>query len=405
MDTIAETFVKLALAVGQHDGDYVDSYFGPDEWRTEVESEALELPDIRLQAEELLQTLEAHSQENDDPLEARRRANLDKTLTSLIARVDLLSGVRMSFDEESKALYDAVAPTHPAEHFQHILDRLDELLPGSGTITERYDQFRQEFVIPPDQLNAVFAAAVDACRAQTLEHMDLPAGESFEIEYVTDKSWSGYNWYKGDYHSLIQVNTDLPIFIDRALDLACHEGYPGHHVYNLMLERELLRGRDWIEYSIYPLFSPRSMIAEGTANFGIEVAFPTAERLAFEKKVLFPMAGIDSAGADVYYEIQELFRQLGYAGNEAARGYLDGDMSAETAVDWLITYSLMPAETADQRLRFIEQYRAYVINYNYGQDLVRNYIERSGGTSDNPELRWRLFTDLLSKPVPPSELE
>jgi hypothetical protein len=311
----------------------------------------------------------------------------------------------MSFDEESKALYDAVAPTHPAEHFQHILDRLDELLPGSGTITERYDQFRQEFVIPPDQLNAVFAAAVDACRAQTLEHMDLPAGESFEIEYVTDKSWSGYNWYKGDYHSLIQVNTDLPIFIDRALDLACHEGYPGHHVYNLMLERELLRGRDWIEYSIYPLFSPRSMIAEGTANFGIEVAFPTAERLAFEKKVLFPMAGIDSAGADVYYEIQELFRQLGYAGNEAARGYLDGDMSAETAVDWLITYSLMPAETADQRLRFIEQYRAYVINYNYGQDLVRNYIERSGGTSDNPELRWRLFTDLLSKPVPPSELE
>jgi hypothetical protein len=405
MDTIAESFVQLALAVGRHDSDYVDSYFGPSEWKTLVEEEALELADIRLGAKELLHDLETLAPDSDDPLDARRRVALGKTLISLIAKVDLLSGVRMSFDDESKALYDVVAPTYSAEHFQEILDRLEELLPGSGTVTERFDQFRQDFVIPPDKLDAVFAAAVEACRAKTLEYMDLPAGESFEIEYVTDRSWSGYNWYKGNYHSLIQVNTDLPIYIDRALDLACHEGYPGHHVYNLMLERELLRGQDWIEYSLYPLFSPRSLIAEGTANFGIEVAFPAAERLAFEKEVLFSMAGIDPVGAGVYYEIQELVRQLGYAGNEAARGYLDGEMNAETAVAWLSTYSLMSPKRAEQRLRFIEQYRAYVINYNYGQDLVRNYVERSGGTADNPELRWRLFTELLSKPYAPSELQ
>ena len=96
------------------------------------------------------------------------------------------------------------------------------------------------------------------------------------VEYVTDKSWSGYNWYKGGFHSLIQVNTDLPIFIDRAIDLACHEGYPGHHVYNTLLEKHLVRDRGWIEFSVYPLFSPQSLIAEGTANFGIEVAFPGA---------------------------------------------------------------------------------------------------------------------------------
>ncbi len=129
----------------------------------------------------------------------------------------------------------------------------------------------------------MFRTAVDACRQQTAAHLTLPAGEQFTIEYVTGKSWSGYNWYQGNYRSLIQVNTDLPIFIDRALDLACHEGYPGHHVYNVLLEHHLVRGRGWQEFTVYPLFSPQSLIAEGTANFGIEVAYPASERVAFER--------------------------------------------------------------------------------------------------------------------------
>ena len=116
------------------------------------------------------------------------------------------------------------------------------------------------------------------------------------------KSWSGYNWYQGNYRSLIQVNTDLPIYIDRAIDLACHEGYPGHHVYNALLEKHLVRDRGWVEFSVYPLFSPQSLIAEGTANYGIEVAFPGDERLAFERDVLFPLAGLDPSRRDEYYD-------------------------------------------------------------------------------------------------------
>ena len=51
-----------------------------------------------------------------------------------------------------------------------------------------------------------------------------------------------YNWYKGNLRSVIQVNTDLPLAVDRAIDLACHEGYPGHHVYNALLEQRLVKG-------------------------------------------------------------------------------------------------------------------------------------------------------------------
>ena len=149
-------------------------------------------------------------------------------------------------------------------------------------------------MIPRDRLGRVFELAIAECRRRTLQHVELPAAESFTVEYVTGKSWSGYNWYHGNYRSLIQVNTDLPIFIDRAIDLACHEGYPGHHVYNALLEKNLMRDRGWSEFSVYALFSPQSLIAEGTANYGIEVAFSDDERRAFERDVLFPAAGLES---------------------------------------------------------------------------------------------------------------
>ena len=179
-------------------------------------------------------------------------------------------------------------------------------------------------MIPARRLDRVFQEAIRACRERTLNHVELPPGERFTVEYVTGKSWSGYNWYQGNYKSLIQVNTDLPVFIDRAVDLACHEGYPGHHVYNVLLEKNLMRDRGWVEYSVYPLFSPQSLIAEGTANYGIEVAFSPQDRLAFERDVLFPLAGIAGDRAKAYYEVLALVDRLSYAGNEAARRYLNG---------------------------------------------------------------------------------
>ena len=159
--------------------------------------------------------------------------------------------------------------------------------------------------------------------------MQLPRGESFTVEYVTNKPWGGYNWYQGNYRSLIQVNTDLPTYIDRAIDLACHEGYPGHHVYNALFEQHLVTGSRLDRVQVYPLFSPQSLIAEGTANYGIEVAFPGNERLAFERDALFPAAGLDPSQAAAYARSAALVDRLAYAGNEAARRYLNGEIDRD----------------------------------------------------------------------------
>ena len=134
----------------------------------------------------------------------------------------------------------------------------------------------------------------------------MPANESFVLEFVTNKPWSGYNWYKGNAQSLIQINTEFPIYIDRAVDLGCHEGYPGHHAYNALLEKKLVKDKGWTEFSVYPLYSPMSLIAEGSANYGIEMAFTEAERLAFERDVLFPMAGLDPKLAKKYADLRKL---------------------------------------------------------------------------------------------------
>ena len=403
MAQISRDYVRLVLALGAHDKDYVDAYYGPGDIKAEAEKAGLSLDAIGKNAVALSGQLKA-APAGADELSRLRHQYLEKQLAAMTARVRILKGQRLSFDEESRALYDAVAPTNSEAHFQQVLDRLDKRFPGEGPLVERYDAWRRAFVIPKEKLDAVFKAAIAACRAQTLKHVTLPPDESFTVEYVTNKSWSGYNWYQGNYRSLIQVNTDLPIYIDRAVDLACHEGYPGHHVYNALLEQHLVKERGWLEFTVYPLFSPQSLIAEGTANFGIEVAFPGQERETFERTTLFPLAGLDPARATEYYEVQAMVDELSYAGNEAARRYLDGTIDRDAAATWLERYALMPHDRAAQRVRFFDQYRSYVINYNYGKDLVRRFIESRGGTAANPEKRWQEFETLLSSPRLPSGL-
>ena len=404
MNPLADRYVKLVLAVGQHDGALVDAYYGPAEWKTAATAAGKRpLTELLGEAEGLAGELAATAQPDDD-MARLRRDYLRTQVHAVAARVRMLQGTRLDFDVESRELYDAVAPTYDEAHFARALEKLETLVPGPGGLADRIEALRQRVAIPRDKLDVVFKAAIAECRARTVAHLTLPAGEEFRLEYVTGKPWSGYNWYQGKFHSLIQINTELPIFIDRAVDLACHEGYPGHHVYNVLLEQHLVTDRGWREFTVYPLFSPQSLIAEGTANFGIDVAFPGAERVRFERERLYPLAGLDQSLAEKYHEVLLALDELSYAGNEAARKYLTGKISKDEAATWLVKYTVTSRPRAEQRVRFFDAYRSYVINYNYGKDLVRRYVEANGGTIGQPDVRWKVFGDLISSPRLPSGL-
>ncbi len=406
MNIIAESYVKLVLKVGQFDPNYVDAYYGPEDWKpkSNLTEDTSALQSLFNESDAILDSMDALSKYDSDELLTLRFRFLYKQILAVKAKIFILQGGVLSFDEEAKSLYDAVPPVYNDQHFQSIINELDKILPGKGKVSDRLDAFRNKFIIPKDKIDTVFTTAINECRKKTLEHIKLPAEENFKVEYVTGKSWGAYNWYKGNSFSIIQVNTDLPIYIDRAVDLAAHEGYPGHHVYNALLEKYLFKQKGWVEYSVYPLFSPQSLIAEGTANYGIHVVLPGESRIDFERNVLFPLAGLDTSLVDEYYRVLELTAKMNYSSNEAARNYLDSKWTREETISWLIKFGLRSKERAEQNIKFIETYRSYVINYNLGEDIIKKYIESNGGNENHPDVRWKLFERLLSSPQTPSGL-
>jgi hypothetical protein len=402
LDAVARRYVVLGLGLGRHDANYVDAYYGPDSLRSAAEAESLSVAEVRALAESLIAVLGDSVPAYQDSMVAKRHRYLRVQLGSMAARARMLAGERLSFDEEAQALYDVKPPHFEPAHFDSLLARLDSLLPGRGALAERYRRFRDRLMIPATLVDTVFKTAIAACRARTLAHLPLPRGERFDLEYVKDTPWNAYNWYKGNYRSVIQVNLDFPIPLDRAVDLACHEGYPGHHVYNALLEQALMRERGWVEISMYPLFSPQSLIAEGSANFGIDMAFPAAARVAFERDSLFPLAGLDPSLAAPNAEVRQIMERLNYARNEVARGYLDGGLDSAAAQRTMQRNWLIAPNAAAKTLRFIDTYRSYVINYNLGRDLVADWVQRTGDGSE--EGRWRTFGSLLSGPHLPRDL-
>ncbi|MDQ6765372.1 MAG: hypothetical protein M3Z22_04640 [Verrucomicrobiota bacterium] len=83
---------------------------------------------------------------------------------------------------------------------------------------------------------------------------------------------------------------------------------------------------------------------------------------------------------------------------------MNREIDGNAAAAWLEKYALLDTARAKQRVKFIEHYRSYVINYNLGEDMVRTYLQKRGGTAEQPEKRWREFEQLLSSPRLPSAL-
>lgn len=406
LNQLAEKYVRLGLTIGQYDEAFVDAYYGPDSLRPQAPKAAAFPKDSLLKAvADLSGELQAlvHSGTNDTLLRTRA-VWIQAQLTAFAGRIRIFAGQYPRFEEETQELFGVTVPSYPEKHFQELVARLNNSLPGKGNLNERFQQLANRFIIPKEKLNTVFRTAIAECRRRTKAHYELPVTENFTLEYVTNKPWSGYNWYKGNYQSLVQINTDLNIFIEKAIDVGSHESYPGHHVYNMLLEKNLYRDKGWIEISLYPLFSPQSLIAEGSANYGIDVTFPGKEKNRFAREVLLPLAGLDTSGLDQYFTALELKGELNYARNEVARGLLNGTMTETEALRWLQEYGLNNRETALKSISFIRANRSYVINYNYGKDLVKNHIEFKGGTDKDPVKRWQLFAQLLSNPVTPADL-
>ena len=406
IDDIAIDYVKLGLYLGQYDTSFVDAYYGPDSLkptsgpRPVIPKDSLiaVIDSMKVMIEKVIV-----SPQTNDTIRMRARW-MTRQLTAFKMRIRIFTGELASFDEETLQLFGVKVPVYNEQHFQTLVVKLDKVLPGKGAINERYRNLHDKFTIPKDKVDTLFKTALNEARKRTKTKLQLPEGEACTLEFVSNKPWSGNNLYRRNYTSIIQINTDLPFNIIEAIEFACHEGYPGHHVYNIIREKTLLRDKGWVEGSLYPLFSPLSVIGEGTAEYGIEMVFPNDDYKQFVKEVLLPIANLDTTYFDQYFNAYLLKKQLNYYRNEIARGLLNGTMSDEEILAWQLNYGLLSKDGADFILRFIEKYRSYVICYNYGQDLVRDYVEVKSGYSKDENTRWQVFNRLLCNLVTPADL-
>ncbi len=401
LDTAAREYVQLTLEAGEREPGYVDAYYGPAAWAAAAKAHPRTVAVLLRDATRLHNRVAAIDPRRLAPIEVRRRAFLLGQVTAAETRLAMLAGHKFAFADEARGLFGAAPELKPLASYDAVLADIDKLVPGPGPLWQRVSDYRETLRIPADRLKPVMDAAIAECRARTLAHIPLPANERFTLEFVTGKPWGGYNYYKGGATSLIQVNTDLPVLIDRAVDLGCHEGYPGHHVLNLLLEQKLAWGRGWQEFTVYPLYSPESLLAEGSANYGIELAFPDDERTDFEARVLYPLAGLNPAEAPRNAALLKALQKLSGTRFTIARDYLDGRITRDQAITLSQTYGLVNRQRAAKSIEFSDHYRSYVINYGLGRDMVAARVEAAGSA---PAARWAVMQTLLSEPTTPADL-
>lgn len=396
LNTLARRYIRLGLALAERDPDSLDFYIGPQAELAQMHRTYLPLDRIRAEAGDLeAQMRLLPSQTQEDRL---RTQFLLLQLTAMETRVRTLRGESIDFDTEARLLFDVGREEEGETRSRDALRAQirGELRGAPGVSTAaRFTAFERKMLVGRDRLPAVMMAALGACRDRTLEHLAMPAGEHVEIEYVRNKTWNAFSRYEGGGRSRLEINTDYPVTIDRVLELACHEGYPGHHVFNTLRDASLVRAKGWPEFTIELTFSPQSFVSEAAAAYAPRLAFSPAERADVEAKALAPLAGLSPAAVRRYAMIAEQVRRLSSAGPEIAREYIDGRLEFVRAQQRLEDELLM--EHGEITLLYLNEYRSYMLAYTQGERRIAAEIEKQPG--DEEGARWSRYLKLMQSPV------
>lgn len=377
----ARRFVGLALDLGRIDDKAVDAYWGPGALRPPATSRPPSLDRIATDATALA------DEAGSDGSSARQTRLADRT-RHLAALAEVMRNPRRwSFAEEASRVYDMPPPPLDKSALAKARAELAALLPGTGPLAARVDAFRARYVIPEDRREAIFTRALAECRRRTLAHWRLPPTEHIDVQFTNDVD-AAWHRYQGRYRSLLQVNPQAVAFLGSALDVACHEGYPGHHAQFVLQEQAAGTGGLPIEDRIVLLRSPESLFREGAANYGVDLAFPPADRLAFTRDVLFPMAGFAPAEAERFERVRALIDRLAPASAPILAAYRDGHLAPDAAAARLQEEALIASP--QPLLAFADSFGAYTLGYTVARDAVARSVAQLARGGD----RWSALARL-----------
>ncbi|MEP6639684.1 MAG: DUF885 domain-containing protein [Chloroflexota bacterium] len=378
-DPVARDYILLGLRLDQHISGLVDGYFGPADLKAQVDMEQVRPPDrLRDDASSLRSRLATEVADPD------RRSWLDAQLVALETHAAGLAGEALPYLDYVARSFAYTPPRYPDKVFEAAAARLDALLPGEGSLTDRVAAWDARFEVSVDRLPGVVEWLVARFRATAAGDFGLPEGEDLRVSLVTGQPWAAYNWFDGGRRSRIDINTDLPVRAASLIGLVAHEAYPGHHLEHASKEADLVDGRGLLEASILLINTPECLIGEGLADLGEQFASPLDERADLLVEI-FDRAGLPIAGdagaardaADLTVALgpaRETLRSIG--GNAAILRHADGRSHGEVLA-YLLAVGRYTPEQAAKRLEFIEHplWRTYVFVYAEGEALLRRWLE------------------------------
>ncbi|POY35251.1 hypothetical protein C3K47_15830 [Solitalea longa] len=403
LNSIAQNYVRLALTIGQYDPKFIDYYVGPESLKPASIKRDVFPKDSLLQTIDKLQVeLKGVITVTSESESTNRILWMQNQLVAFKRKVLFQSGERQPYDQESVELYGVKVPGKTEDDYKKLMMHLDELLPGSGPVVDRYQKFTNAFLIPREKIDTAMITILKEARARTINRVSLPPGEMLRLTYVP----GGNNvcMYQGNNISNISFNDNAPVQLASLFNTACHEGYPGHHANFVKLDENLYRKRGWIEYSVFALHSRDRFIAEALGVMAVEMIFPYQEKVNYSNDVLVKLVGIKDSRLDLYFTVWDIKEQLRESLVDAAREVADGRMDKETAMRWIHNYALVDSSRAELYYNgLLVGFRTSLVCYYYGAQLVRDYMLAKAGNDE--KRRWEIFDWLLSNKICPNDLK
>jgi hypothetical protein len=384
MDEIARSYLALAHAIERHNQGYIDGYFGPPELAGQPERP---LDELAREAEQLAAAVAGLG-------DAERRIFLGAQVGAMQTSIALLRGEPIRYSDEVRQLYNIEPTRVPEREFEEAIAAINDLLPGEGPVAEREQSFRAVFAIPPERMRTLFDLIVAELARRTRALFSLPDDESFEVQFVQNQPWSGYNWYLGDNRSRIDINTDLPKYLTDLPDLIAHEAYPGHHTEHAIKDQRLYREQGRGEHAILLINAPECVISEGIATRALRAVMSEQELRDWLVGELAPAAGV-AADIDAMLALQQARRNMRSVTENAALMLHEDGVSEQEVAEYLQRYRLATPAEARKSIEFITHpnFRSYIFTYTRGGLLLDQLFARG-----EPQ-RW--FARLLAEPVTP----
>jgi hypothetical protein len=386
-------YLLLGLRFDRVEEGYVDSFTGDPELRRAVGNEPPPDPaDLARLADRLLGEI-------PEDLDRDRAEYLAAHLRALNCAGRKFAGEQVGFIDEVQAYFDVRIAKGDPVRYRGAHAKLDEALGGSGSLADRIQAHRTGDEIPPERLEECIHAFSSALRDRVRAEYPLPDTETITYEVVTDKPWSGFNYYLGDYRSTVAVNADLKQQMANLPRLVAHESYPGHHTEHCRKEAGLVERQGQLEQTIFLVNTPQCLMAEGLADLALYAAVgPSWGAWASE---IYADLGLrfDGERAEA---VAEAVAGLADVRQDAALMLHDEHRDVDDVVEFLKRWLLVNDERARQMLRFLSSplWRAYTSTYIEGYRLLRGWLDARPA---DVSLASR-FGRLLDEPLIPSTL-